>query len=360
MQKQFCLKDFVNPTEFLVQLRNTSTSNDVDVLLAQLPIASDVDYDSGSIGSIWRPGMLHWVPVGLERGNAGRIKLANNPINPLAERLINGMEAIIELYRQRELAANPGSLPPSSPRDATLRYFDLPSLDTLPRSLKSIRGQKPKEYARQLARALRLRLLCHKGARRFAVLVEDDGIGQPPERMHETLLSLGATTKADKPYLIGVFGQGGSSTYAASESSWVISRRAPDLLGGSSGGVGWTVIRHIFPKGRRDDYFAYLAASPEGHVPSIDEATANKVGIKHGTSFAHLNYDFGRGGSAISRNLYQALNHVIFNPILPYELYALKETADPMYGTAYRLANLTPEKVKLDKRFGAQLVSLSN
>ena len=44
--------------------------------------------------------------------------------------------------------------------------------------------------------------------------------------MHRTLLSLGSSDKGDKPYLIGVFGQGGSSTYAASKYSWVLSRRA--------------------------------------------------------------------------------------------------------------------------------------
>jgi len=39
----------------------------------------------------WQPGSLHWVrPVGRDRGNGGRIKLAGEPMNPLAERLVNG------------------------------------------------------------------------------------------------------------------------------------------------------------------------------------------------------------------------------------------------------------------------------
>ena len=42
--------------------------------------------------------------------------------------------------------------------------------------------------------------------------------------------------------------------------------------------------------------------------------------------------------SAIARLMYPALNHVLFNPVMPYELYALKDTPEPMLGTAQRLA----------------------
>jgi hypothetical protein len=92
---------------------------------------------------------------------------------------------------------------------------------------------------------------------------------QPPERIHETLLSLGRTDKADKPYLIGVFGQGGSSTYAASQYSLVVSRRPTQFLDGKLDGIGWTIVKKIIPKGRRDPYYAYLASLPDGRVPSI-------------------------------------------------------------------------------------------
>ena len=63
------------------------------------------DHEKPEVG--WRSGYLHWIPVGGERGNAGRIKQANQPVNPIAERTINGMEAIIEMARQRELLFAP-------------------------------------------------------------------------------------------------------------------------------------------------------------------------------------------------------------------------------------------------------------
>ena len=290
----------------------------------------------------------------------GRIKQANQPVNPIAERAINGMEAIIEMARHRELAADPAAEAPFSPRNAVKRYFNLPPLDELPKLDESETSKAIRSSARELARHLRVRLIYDKTVREFTVAIEDDGIGQTPTQIHRTLLSLGSTTKADKWYLIGVFGQGGSSAYAVSNYSWVLSRRAPDLLRDDTDGLGWTIIKHVFPKGRRDDYFAYLASSPEGRVPSISASDADAAKIPHGTRFVHIGYDFGRGGSAITRQLYTALNHVLYNPVLPLELYVGSTTA-VVYGNGYRLSSLgrgATDAPALDKVFPPQPVGV--
>jgi hypothetical protein len=269
--KKTNIADFIKPTEFLTQAVQAMTATSIVSLIGQLPIVSEDSYMFDSIDPAkgWSEGKLHWIPLGKERGNAGRIKLATRPEGPVAERTINAMESLIELERRRELLKNPSSTAPQNPREAVMRYFSLPPLDQLPKLTKPIRGQKPREYARELAKLIRVRATFEKTDREFAVFIEDDGIGQAPERMHETLLSLGSSDKGDKPYLIGLFGQGGSSTYAASEYSWCVSRRAPEVLDGNSNGVGWTIVKQIFPKARRDPFYAYLAASPEGEVPSL-------------------------------------------------------------------------------------------
>lgn len=352
-----------SPLDFISSALKASTVPDIEAILSRLPITPEdeyiYDHEKPEVG--WRSGYLHWIPVGGERGNAGRIKQANQPVNPIAERTINGMEAIIEMARQRELLLDPSSKPPSSPRDAIRRYFGLPSLDQLPKLDTSDASKVIRGTARELARQLRVRLTHDKRTREFTVAIEDEGIGQSPESMHKTLLSLGTTTKADKWYLIGVFGQGGSSAYAISKYSWVVSRRAPDLLQGESAGAGWTVIKHVFPKGRRDDYFAYLATSPDGRVPSIPFADAETARIPQGTRFVDIGYDFGRGGSAITRQLYTALNHVLYNPVLPFELY-VGPTAAVVYGNGYRLSNLSSTKNTqaplLDKIFPPQPVGI--
>lgn len=350
--------------KLLRQLVSATTVTDVEAALATLPIVSENDssFDAKRPTETWKDGFLHWVPVGGDRGNAGRIKLANHPVNPLAERIVNGMEALIELQRTSELVSDKDAPAPESPRAAVARYFGLPPLDQIPKIDDKLERGKVWGAARDMARKLRLRLATVriKGQPTFNILIEDDGIGQAPSMMHRTLLSLGSTTKGDKPYMIGLFGQGGSSAFSISRYSWVISRRAPQALGGLEDGLGWSVIKQIFPKGRRDDYFAYLAAAPDGRVLNFSPEVADAVGVKHGSTFAHIGCDFqGVGGSSVTRNLFPALNHILFNPVLPYELYAGRETADPMWGNAYRLSNArrTGAIVSLDKTFPPQIVT---
>ena len=356
------LDRYVVPASFIAKATKAVTSLDVEGLLSELPITREDEYtfDDESAEAGWQPGKFHWVPVGRERGNAGRIKQANHPVNPIAERVVNGMEAIIEWARQRELASDPSAAPPMSPREAVTRYFRLPPLDRLPKLDDSPESKDIRTRARDLAKKLRVRLLWHKTAKEFSVGIEDDGLGQPPALMHKTLLSLGSTTKADKWYLIGVFGQGGSSAYAVSKYSWVLSRRAEDLLQGETDGAVFTIIKHVFPKGRRDDYFAYLACHPDGRVPFVSAADADVAGIPHGTRLVHIAYNFGKGGSAITLQLYRALNHVLYNPILPFELH-VGSTPAVVYGNGYRLSSLghrDTSQAALDKVFPPQPVGV--
>ncbi len=350
--------------ETVAKLRAARTTTQINTALSELPIVDPNDYSldfkGKAIGS-WKRGFLHWLPVGLERGNGGRIKLAGEPVNPLAERLVNGMEAIIELERLRELKKDPQSAMPENPRDAVLRYFGLPRLDSIPK-MDSSEIRQCRELIDQVRRKLTIMLTFDKKSREFAVAIRDHGMGQVPSKIHETLLSLGQSDKADKPYLIGVFGQGGSSAFAASEYSVILSRRAPDLLGsGEEGGLGWSVVRQVFPRTySRASYFAYLAASEDGSVPSIDGAAADKLGFDQGAQFCHVKYDFASSESAVTRLLYQALNHVLFNPVLPYDLYAMKEKPELMQGTAQRLARqvaLIGRQSAIDKSFSEQAIA---
>jgi len=352
-----------SPT-LLSRLLTTKTATAVENLLAELPVVPETSYVwvDADPGKGWHAGKLHWVPVGRDRGNAGRIQLAGDPYNPSAERLINGMEAIIELARRRELRDDAAAEPPQSPREAVERYFGLPRLDLIPRIKDKDIRHGLEERLREARRRLLLRLEFDKKLREFSLEIRDFGIGQTPERVHNTLLSLGRTDKADKPYLIGVFGQGGSSTYAASRYSVVISRRETEFIDGDPDGIGWTVVKKIVPKGRRDPYYAYLAALPEGRVPTVILDANVATQFESGTMFRHIGYDFGRQGSAVARTLFYAMNHVLFSPVLPYDLYALKDKADAMHGTAYRLARQTAQleregKPFLDNSFQPQSVA---
>lgn len=344
--------------DLLAALLKATTTQQIEAILTALPIvpANDYTWDASHTG--WRDGHLHWVPVGLERGNGGRIKLANEPYPPIAERLVNGMEAIIELQRLLELQQDPNAPMPKSPRDAVARYFGLCHLDEI-ESLDTEEAAAMHKLVNKNRQKLTVHLAHDKKSSEFTVTIRDKGMGQSPQKMHSTLLSLGDSDKPDKPYLIGLFGQGGSSTFAASEYSVVATRRAPDVLQPSdSDGVGWSIVRQIFPKSRRDPYFAYLAAAPTGAVPFFEKTAADAVGFTPGSHFSHIKYDFAGSAQAVSRQMYSALNHVLFNPVLPYDLYAMKEKPDLMQGTAQRLAKRVRSigQKALDKSFSAQAV----
>jgi hypothetical protein len=349
--------------DLLGRLLHARTTAQAEAIMATLPIVPpdkyQWDYGDKRVGK-WKPGHLHWLPVGLERGNGGRIKLAGEPTNPIAERTVNGMEALIELARLSELQKDPAAVMPQNPREAVQRYFGLPRLDTIER-MDDEERKATRERVNEARRRLTVHLDYERKSKQFAVTIRDHGMGQMPARIHETLLSLGQSDKADKPYLIGVFGQGGSSAFSVSEYSIIVSRRAPGILNpGDDGGAGWSIVRAIHPKGRRDQYYAYLASCEDGTVPSVDAAAADKAGFGQGAHFCHIHYDFGSAASAVTRLLYQALNHVLFNPILPYDLYAMKDKPEPMLGTAQRLARqvrLIGQQAALDKSFAAQRVA---
>lgn len=353
------------PPNLLSRLLDARSTAQVDAIMADLPIVAPDDYQWVSAddrSSPWKPGHLHWIPVGADRGNGGRIKLAGEPMNPLAERLVNGMESLIELARLKELNGNPAAAMPKNPRDAVLRYFGFPKLDSIERLDDEERKAK-RALVDEARKNLSIALDHDKKAKQFSVTIRDHGMGQVPAMMHKTLLSLGRSDKADKPYLIGVFGQGGSSAFSVSEYSVVVTRRAADIRGTDDGGAGWSIIRAIQPKGRRDLYYAYLAASEDGAVPRVEAADADKAGFLNGAQFTHIKYDFGTADSSIARLMYPALNHVLFNPVMPYDLYALKDTPEPMLGTAQRLARrvrLISQSIgrhaALDKAFASQPV----
>ena len=65
------------------------------------------------------------------------------------------------------------------------------------------------------------------------VEVRDNGIGIHPTEFADTIVALGQSEKGQRPYLIGMYGQGGSSTFDKSKYTVIISRRHPDQLNDS-------------------------------------------------------------------------------------------------------------------------------
>ena len=66
----------VSPVDFIAKAIKAATTAEIDKILAELPIAPEdqYTYKEESPEDGWQQGKFHWIPVGRERGNAGRIK----------------------------------------------------------------------------------------------------------------------------------------------------------------------------------------------------------------------------------------------------------------------------------------------
>jgi len=148
--------------------------------------------------------------------------------------------------------------------------------------------------------------------------------------------------------LIGVFGQAGHP----------LTRRAniqpsfPDvlatLLDGEPDGVGWTIVKHIFPERTTRRLLAYLAAPPRRRVPFFDVGLAKALAFSW-EPLCHIKYDFGSGGAAVTRTSTKRLTTRC--SIRSAFDTNVSGTVATVYGNGYRLSNLESEKTAIDKTF---------
>ncbi len=246
------ISTLIDSKKLLAATLDTVTIDGLERLMTGLPVVPEGEYrfnpDDPTKG--WQPGKLHWYPVGGMLGNQSNIKHAGSAVNPIGERVVNAFEALIELEREKELLIDDAIKAPTSPRDAVRQYFDLPPLDEIPDYTDPIRGMKADQYVRTLARRILVTLKQQAKGKEYTVTIEDNGIGQRADRIHKSVLSLTTSDKPDKAYLIGMFGQGGSSAFAACESSLA---RQP-AIARTAGSRRW--------KGRLDAHQAIPAAAP--------------------------------------------------------------------------------------------------
>ena len=271
----------------------------------------------------------HWKNVGNQRSNAGAIEASADEINPLIERIVNSMEAMIELR-----VADSRTVP-DTPRDAIRRLFHVPDGDC-----SRLEWQEAQELAQHV-------LVTFKGESRNSrptIEIRDKGIGIHPSDFADSILALGQSDKGQKPYLVGLYGQGGSSTFDKCEYTVIVSRRHPNHLSPGQGDVsGWTVVKRSLNV--RAPVYKYLIDPETGSVPVFSGSISDHVGLDHGTIIAHLEYR-NTGGFAtqeITNNAYYTLNYRLFDPLITWTLSDRRKNAKvsrTMRGIPYRLSQL--------------------
>ena len=262
-----------------------------------------------------------WQPVGAQRSNAGAIEVSADEINPLVERVVNGMEAVVDLRFSEWRRLNPTAVIPSNPKEAIEKLFDIPG--GLTRHLTENQGQ---------VLANQVQLILRGDKEQPTIVVRDRGIGIHPSDFASTIVSLGQSEKGQKPYLIGMYGQGGSSTFEKCEYVVVVSRRHPEhLISGQSDLAGWTVVRRRLAT--RSHVYSYLVDPATHQVPCFPGSVAEKCGLTHGTHIAHVSYRNlgGFATQAITNNAFYSLNFRLFDPLIPWTL--IEERQMPVRGS---------------------------
>lgn len=237
-----------------------------------------------------------WVPVGNRENNRGTIEAAADPGRSLVERVTNAIDAVLE----QEHADHRGVPDCRSPKEAAGAWLNVPE-----------GGLSELSAAQRQAIARRVTITFSEGASRNKRVVEvtDRGIGLSTEEMPITILSLNEGNKLTKHYLAGLYGQGGSSTFAVSDYTLIASRkddRSP---------VGFTVVKYLDlpPEVFRTGHYVYLTV--DGCVLSVSLPVE---AFPRGTRVRHVGYDLTSYPSPLGpSSLYGLLNTVLFDPVLP-------------------------------------------
>lgn len=239
---------------------------------------------------------LLWTPVGGKENNRGPIEVSADPGRSLVERLTNGIDGVLEAEYERH-----GGRPECrSPRQAATAWIGIPD--------HGLSGMTPAQR-QSVANRVVIRLLPGEGRQGRLVEVRDLGIGLSPEQMPETILSLNASNKIRKHHLAGTYGQGGSSTFAISAYTLLVSRRSDKPT------TGFTIVKFLDlpPEEFKTGHYVYLTM--DGGV--LVAQTAGDQ-FPAGTLIRHFGYDLSSYASPLGPNsVYGLLNQVLFDPVLP-------------------------------------------
>jgi hypothetical protein len=245
-----------------------------------------------------------WRNLGDIELNHARVNIVANPELTIIERITNAMDASLE----RNALNNHDISKAINPRVAVSKMLGTPD-----------------GYLSHLSDSQVENLIKEPGVEVFVkvndnvnLFFRDHGIGLTSMEMPSTILSLNESNKFRKPYLIGQYGQGGSTTCAFSEYTVIVSRKASV----DNDHIGFTIIRFnplvddVAAKDGKYEYLVQTSVAPNNIPPYIAPID---IDFPYGTLVMHLNY-----GTEISKgfiNYYQMLDNFLFDPPLNYSLF---------------------------------------
>lgn len=290
-------------------------TSDTEILRAALDAKTRANF--ASLEALLSDRMqLRWRPVGDMDDNFGAINAASDSRLALNERITNMIDAVLELEARCRFGTDTGAMATAmpSPQHAATVLLGVPA--------KGV-GEMAIMDRQKLAEAISIEFRESGDAERPTAVMRDAGIGQTPSRIGETILSIHRGNKRDKPFLMGMYGWGGSNALGFAEGGTVVvSRRYPDLLDGEADGVALTVVKKVYTKDMRTPAYVY-AVNENDEVLSLDIGAADELGLLHGTQITHIEYDLGIKGPLL--NQYKYYNAALYEPVMPYYLGSYRD-----------------------------------
>ena len=212
------------------------------------------------------PGV--WKPFGGTSANFSTIgNQSRNPDAALVEKLINSMDAVLmgECW-SAGIRPNSPDAPRSIPEAVAQFFFNAPSRSATLGHISYWSDAKRRELSQRIT-------LSTTGARnRPSLTIVDDGEGQTPNYMPETLLSIDKQNKVKVHFVQGKFNMGGTGALrfcGQHKLQLVISRRNPDIKPINTGDEssdqwGFTIVRRELHQDARMSTYTYLAPLSDG------------------------------------------------------------------------------------------------
>ncbi|MGZ4881258.1 MAG: hypothetical protein ACXV7G_09345 [Halobacteriota archaeon] len=256
----------------------------------------------------------------------------SNPEAALVEKIINSIDAVLmaECYSTGIKPYDKES--PRTISDALESYFDIPE-----GRLNLVSPKKRTELAQNIC-------LVATGAKTnpcYSVI--DRGEGQTPDKMPDTLLSLGKSNKLRIPFVQGKFNMGGTGVFqfcGQHNLQLIVSKRHPSVTrverdvfkerDDSASEWGFTVVRRDDPSlGVRNSTYRYLAPGKKilrfraDDLPVLpgDYPQPYEKGLQWGTLIKLYEYQMPGFKTNILFDLYNRLSLLMPTPALPIRLY---------------------------------------
>lgn len=279
-------------------------------------------------------GAVVWRLLGDNANNYPTVHLTANADVSLVERITNAIDATFErIAEQRpELKAI------RSPREFSEKAIGFKD-GILAETVKRRKRDAADDYG------VSAELWSGDDSSTPTIEIIDNGVGLTRDEIPETILSLHESNKIKKWYLMGRFGQGGSTTFQFCEYTVIVSKKF------NGDHVSFTVIKYQ-PRQQDERHGKYVYLVDKADNKPLFVPKANKsIEFEHSTLVRHIDYRIGKQNLL---TLYGKLEYRLFDPVLPFRLVdnnaeTGKEHYRRLYGSRDRL-NRT-DLVELKREF---------